>query len=264
MELARPQSNTAPKHPACVVGVDAGVRRLATVANGSGRILERVENPRALDRSLARLRALHGARSRCTPGSVRYRRRTEAISILNARIANQRSDAMHKLTTHLAKTHGTVVVESLSVSSMLTQKGLFGARRRRRDLSDASMAGLRRHLSYKCGWYGSVLVEADPLYPSSRLCHVCGERNTPGWSATWTCVVCCNRHDRDDNAAINLARYSEGDVGAVGAPDKRGAERARPGLSGLLAVKRRRCVTGLPGKRTPERVNPVRGTGTGG
>ena len=256
VELARPQSNMIPKHPASVVGVDAGVRRLATVADGSGRILARVENPCALDRRLGRLRALHRARSRCTPGSVRYRRRTEAISILNAQIANQRSDAMHKLTTHLAKTHGTVVAESLNVSGMLRQKGLFGARRRRRDLSDSSMGELRRQLSYKCGWYGSVLVEADTLYPSSRLCHVCGERNEPGWKTDWTCVVCGDRHDRDDNAAINLARYSEGDVGAVGAPDKRGAERETRGLSGLLAVKRRRRVwvsqeRCYPGTSTP-------------
>ena len=263
VELVRPQSNMIPKRPASVVGVDAGVRKLATVADGDGSIIERVENPRALDRSLGRLRALHRARSRCTPGSVRHRRRTEAISALNARIANQRSDTMHKLTTHLAKTHGKVVAESLNVSGMLRQKGLFGARRRRRDLSDSSMGELRRQLSYKCGWYGSVLVEADPLYPSSRLCHVCGERNEPGWSATWTCVVCGNRHDRDDNAAINLARYSEGDVGAVGAPDKRGAERETRVVraAGCEATK---THTGLPGKTTLVRVNPVRGAGTGG
>ena len=129
----------------------------------------------------------------------------EAIFVLNAAIANQRSDAMHRLTTHLAKTHGAVVVESLNVSGMLTQKGLFGARRRRRDLSDASMGELRRQLDYKCRWYGSVLLEADPSFPSSRLCHVCGEMNEPGRKRDWRCVACGSPHDRDHNAAINLA-----------------------------------------------------------
>ena len=263
VELVRPQSNMTPEHPASVVGVDAGVRRLATVADGSGRILARVENTRTLDRSLGRLRALHRARSKCTPGSVRHRRRTEAISALNARIANQRSDAMHKLTTHLAKTHGTVVVESLNVSGMLAQKHMPGARRRRRDLSDASMAELRRQLSYKCRWYGSVLEEADPLFPSSRLCHVCGERNEPGWNKDWTCVACSGRHDRDDNAAINLARYCEGDVGAVGAPDKRGAERETRGIRAVGRETTKTCE-GLPAEMLPRHVNPVRGAGTGG
>ena len=155
--------------------------------------------------------------------------------MLNATIANQGSSAIHKLTTRLAKTHGTVVVESLKVSGMLAQKHMPGRGAGGRYLTDASMGDLRRLLGYKCGWYGSVLVEADLLYPSSRLCHVCDVRNKPGRNKDWTCVSCSGRHDRDDNVAINLARYFEGDVGAVGAPDKRGA-----GLSGLLAVKRRR------------------------
>ena len=77
---------------------------------------ERVACSRALDRSLTRLRRIHRARARCRPGLLRYRRRTSAISALNARLANQRSDAIHRLTTRLAKTHGTVVVESLNVS----------------------------------------------------------------------------------------------------------------------------------------------------
>ena len=84
VEVVRPQCNTGPRHPDSMVGVDAGVRRLATVASRDGEVIERVENPRALDRSLARLRRLHRARSRCTPGSVRHRRRTAAISSLNA------------------------------------------------------------------------------------------------------------------------------------------------------------------------------------
>ena len=241
VEMVRPQSNHVPTHPDSVVGVDAGVRRLATVASREGEIVERVENPRALDRSLSRLRRLHRARSRCTPGSVRHRRRTLAISVLNTRIANQRSDAIHRLATRLAKTHGTVVIESLNVAGMLVQKHIPGARRRRRDLADASMSEVRRQLTYKCGWYGSRLVEADPLFPSSRLCNVCGERNDPGWIRNWTCVACDSRHNRDDNAAINLARYSEGDAGAVGAVDRRGAER-KIRRGGRLAVKRRRHV----------------------
>ena len=262
VELVRPQCNTRSAVPEQVVGVDAGVRRLATVADRNGEIVGRVENPRALDRSLARLRRLHRARSRCTRGSVRYRRRTQAISRLNARIADQRSDAMHVLTTRLAKTHGTVVVESLNVSGMLAQKHIPGARRRRRNLADASMSEIRRHLTYKCGWYGSRLVEADTMFPSSRLCHVCGERNDPGWDRDWTCLACGSRHDRDDNAAINLARYPEGDVGTVGAPDKRGAERKirHRRTAGCETTK---ACAGLPGETQPTHANPVRGARTG-
>ena len=134
------------------------------------------------------------------------------------------------------------MVESLNVSGMMRQKHLPGARIRRRGLSDTLMSQLRRQLSYKCGWYGSVLVEADAYYPSSRICNGCGVRNEPGWRTVWTCVSCGIRHDRDDNAAINLARYCEGNVGAVGAPDKRGAER-RTRAVGIEVSKERSGLT---------------------
>ncbi len=263
VELVRPQSNVKPTEPESVVGVDAGVRRLATVANPNGSVIERVENPRALDRNLAQLRRLHRARSRCVRGSVRYRRRTEALSVLNARIANQRVHAMAVLTTRLAKTHGTVVVESLYVSPMLRQKHVGGARRRRRNLADAGMAELRRQLGYKCAWYGSVVVESDTMYPSSRLCHVCGERNDPGWRETWSCAGCGSRHNRDDNAAINLARYSEGDVGTVGALDKRGAEH-KPRDFRAAGRETTKVCSGLTGETQPGHANPVRGAETCG
>ena len=63
-----------------------------------------------------KMKDLHRARSRCTRGAVRYRRRTEAISRLSHRIANQRGHAMHVLTTRLAKNHGSIVVEDLNVA----------------------------------------------------------------------------------------------------------------------------------------------------
>ena len=144
---------------------------------------------------------------RCRPGSVRHWGGTAAIAALNARIANPRADTMHNLTTWLAKTHGTVVVESLNVASMLLKKHIPGARRRRLVLADALLSELRRHLFYKCGWYSSALGEADVLFPSSGLCHVCLERNEPGWNERWTCVGCGSQNDRDDIAAINLARH---------------------------------------------------------
>ena len=258
VELRRPQSNHRPACPVSRVGVDAGVRRLATVANDDGEVIKRVENPRPLERSLHRLRKLHRARSRCTRGSVRYRRRSDAISRLNNKIANQRGHAMHVLTTRLTKTHGSVVVEDLNVAGMLRQKGLAGARSRRRGLSDAGMGELRRQLEYKCGWYGSRLVLADRYHPSSRLCHVCGLVNDIGWERMWICEGCGAAHQRDDNAAINLARYSEGDVGAVGAPDKRGAY-VRPVPGWAKGDEATKADRGVLQERVDAEANPVRG-----
>ncbi|HLH67488.1 MAG TPA: zinc ribbon domain-containing protein, partial [Candidatus Dormibacteraeota bacterium] len=75
--------------------------------------------------------------------------------------------------------------------------------------------------------------------------HRCGSIQDLGWAEHWTCDGCGARHQRDENAAINLARYSP--VGSVGAFVKRRAA-VRPGLLGHAA-----------GKREAREGNPVRG-----
>lgn len=213
--------------PGSRVGVDVGVRRLATVATTDGVVIEQVENPRPLDAALRELRQLCRARSRCTKGSRQYRTRTLQISRLHRRVNDVRTHHLHVLTTRLAKTHGHIVVEGLDAARMLRQKGLPGARARRRGLSDAALAAPRRHLSYKTGWYGSALVVADRWFPSSKTCHACWHVQDIGWAEHWQCESCSKSHQRDDNASINLARYEEtaSVVGPVGAAVKRGADR---------------------------------------
>jgi putative transposase len=97
---------------------------------------------------------------------------------------------MNVLTTRLAKTHGRIVVEGLDAAGMLRQKGLPGARARRRGLSDSALGTPRRHLSYKTGWYGSQLVVADRWFPSSKICHGCGHVQNIGWDGKWQCGSC--------------------------------------------------------------------------
>jgi putative transposase len=214
-------------HPGSPVGVDVGVRRLATVATAEGVVIEQVANPRPLDSALRELRHVCRARSRCTKGSRQYRQRTTQVSRLHRRVNDVRAHHLHVLTTRWAQTHGRVVVERLDAAGMLRQKGLSGARARRRGPSDAALGTPRGHLSYQTGWYGSGLVVADRWFPSSKTCHACGHVQDIEWDEHWQCGACSVTHQRDDNAAINLARYEEpvSVVGPVGAAVKRGADR---------------------------------------
>jgi transposase len=68
------------------------------------------------------------------------------ITRLHRRVASIRSHHIHALTTRLAKTHGEIVVEGLDAAGMLRQKGLPGARARRRGLSDSALGQTRRQL----------------------------------------------------------------------------------------------------------------------
>ncbi|WP_375001577.1 IS607 family element RNA-guided endonuclease TnpB [Aeromicrobium sp. CTD01-1L150] len=228
--IQRPQQPRV-KPPRSRVGVDVGVRVLATVADSDGEIIERVENPRPLETALKELRHLGRERSRRTNDSARYRQTQRKITRLQRRIADIRGHHIHVLTTRLAKTHGEIVVEGLDAAGMLRQKGLSGARARRRALSDSALGETRRQLAYKTVWYGSRLVVADRWFPSSKSCHHCHVVQDIGWAEHWQCHNCGTAHQRDDNAAINLARYEEASpagasvVGPVGAAVKRGADR---------------------------------------
>jgi putative transposase len=165
------------------------------------------------------------------------------ITRLQRRVADIRAHHLHVLTTRFAKTHGVIVAEGLDAAGMLGQKGLPGARARRRGLSDSAMG---RRLGYKTGWCGSTLVVVGRWYPSSKTRHVCGNVPDIGWAEHWTCQSCGTSHQRADNAAINLARYEEpgpaagvSAVGPVRAAVKRGADR-KPSLAGQVAMKRGR------------------------
>ncbi len=268
--------------PDSTVGVDVGVRWLVTVATADG-MIERVPAP--LARNLTVLRRLSRSISRSQRGSNRCRRKERRRARLHARIAAIRRHEIHRLTTRLAKTHGRIVVEGLDAAGMLRQNGLPGARARRRGLADSALAEVRRQLRYKTGWYGSELVEADRFFPNSKTCHRCGSIQDLGWAEHWRCDGCGARHQRDENAAINLARYSTPPVGSVGAFVKRRAAVRGPHEAGLVgtpvrpglgipsepapmgtlpghAARKREARQGTPRSRLrgePRQGNPVRG-----
>jgi putative transposase len=240
--------------PGSRVGVDVGVHVLATVAAREGEVIERVPNPRPLEAALKELRHLCRERSRRARGSSRYAQTQRKITRLQRRAADIRGHHVHCLTTRLAKTHGEIVVEGLDAAGMLRQKGLSGARARRRGLSDSALGETRRQLRCKAGWYGSRLVVAGRFYPSSKTCSGCGHVQDIGWAGHWACAQCGTGHQRDDNAAINLARYDEASpagptaVGPVGAAVKRRADRKTgPGPAGgdeARKTPRRRTAMG--------------------
>jgi putative transposase len=212
-----------------VVGVDVGIRHLATLSTGAT-----ASNPRALGRSLRKLRRLNRQLARRKLGSKRRRASRQRVARVHARAASLRRDALHKLTTTLATQHGTVVIEQLNLA------GLVRNRRLARALADAGLAELRRQLTYKTTWYGSRLVLADRFYPSSKTCSACGwvKAKLTLAERTFTCEACGLQLDRDLNAARNLAKLAE-HVAQSGweTQNARGAD-ARPGLAGLTASKR--------------------------
>lgn len=163
----------------------------------------------------------------------RRRQQTKAkLARCHRKVASVRNDALHKLTSGLASTYGTVVVEDLSVSGMtkapkprteVERPGAFVRNGRRakaglnRAILDASPGELRRQLAYKLSWHGGTLVIVDRWFASSKTCSSCGSVKAKLSLATRTYRCDCGLEiDRDLNAALNLAAYGRRSVAGSG------------------------------------------------
>ncbi len=233
-DVARP----APRLPDAVVGVDLGIKALAVLSTG-----EEIPNPRHLRRALRKIRCLSRAVSRRQgpdrrtgrQPSNRWRRASVALAAAHGRVADQRKDGLHKLTTRLTAEFGTVAVEDLNVAGMLANRRLA------RHVADASFGEFRRQLEYKTAWHGGRVIVADRWFASSKTCSGCGAVKAKLLLSerTYVCEACGLVADRDLNAALNLAEYGNRLVAGSGPEtvNGRGADR-KTGLARQVAVKR--------------------------
>lgn len=177
------------------VGVDLGISHLAVLSTG-----EIIENPRPLKNSLTKLKKAQKSLSRKTQNSTRYKQAKAKLSKIHARVANQRTDCLHKLTNRLASQHRVVCVEDLNVAGMGRNHHLAQA------IYDASFGQFRHQLEYKTQKFNTQLKTIDRFYPSSKQCSGCGAVKTKLSLTTriYHCSGCGLVIDRDLNAAINI------------------------------------------------------------
>jgi IS605 OrfB family transposase len=233
-EVGRP----APRLPEAIVGVDLGIKALAVLSTG-----EAVPNPRHLSGALRKLRRLSRTmarrqgpdrRIRREP-SNRWARASAALGKAQGRVADQRKDSLHKLTTRLTAEFGTVVVEDLHVAGMVKNRRLA------RHVADASFGEFRRQAEYKAAWRGGRVIVADRWFASSKTCSGCGavKAKLPLSERSYACAACGIVLDRDVNAAVNLAEYGNRQVAGSGPETENGRGADRKTTSGSqVAVKR--------------------------
>ena len=183
------------KEKGAVVGVDLGVKAMATLSTG-----ETIEGPKAHKQASARLKRLDRVVARRKKGSANRRKAAKRRAKAHQRVANIRADFIHKLTTDLSQRFETIVIEDLYVKGMVKNHHLARA------ISDMGFSEFRRQLSYKVPGEGGMLVIAPRFYPSSKTCSSCGHKlaELPLSVREWPCPSCGVVHDRDHNAALNL------------------------------------------------------------
>jgi putative transposase len=199
------QEHVVPVNTGPMVGVDLGVKRLAALSDGQ------IEpNPRHLKQHLRQLKRRHRAVARKEKGRQNRKKAVVRLAEQYRRVANLRANTLHQLTSRLAKTKSTVVIEDLNVAGMLKNHHLAQA------IAEVGFGEFRRQLEYKARWYGCRVIVAERWFASSRTCSCCGWVDERLMLADRT-FICRNPErldcglvlDRDLNAAINLAQLAE-------------------------------------------------------
>jgi putative transposase len=193
------QNHLPPAENQGAVGVDLGVSTLATLSTGE--VVAGTKPHKAL---LSRLQRLSRSLSRKVKGSANRQKTKAKLGKLHARIANIRKDTLHQFTTDLTRRFSLIGIEDLNVSGMVKNRHLSRA------ISDMGFFECRRQLEYKAAMRGGVVVIADRFFASSKTCSACAEKieKLPLSVRRWDCPCCGASHDRDVNAAINLANYA--------------------------------------------------------
>lgn len=201
---------STPVHPsASMVGLDAGVAKLATLSDGT--VFEPVNSFQKNQKKLARLQR---QLSRKVKFSNNWQKQKRKIQRLHSCIANIRRDYLHKVTTTVSKNHVMIVIEDLKVSNMsksaagtVSQPGrnVRAKSGLNRSILDQGWYEMRRQLEYKQLWRGGQVLAVPPAYTSQR-CACCGHtaKENRLSQSQFRCQVCGYTANADVNGARNI------------------------------------------------------------
>ena len=176
-------------------GIDLGLSHFAVMDDGT-----KVSAPKFLRRAERKLRKTQRDLSRKQKGSKNREKARVRVAQAHAHVADARRDFHHKLSTKVIRENQAVTVEDLPV------RGLARTRLAK-SVQDAAWSAFVGMLEYKAKLYGRGFRKIGRFEPTSQVCSACGVKDGPKPLAVreWTCKECRTVHDRDVNAAKNIA-----------------------------------------------------------
>lgn len=182
------------------VGIDLGINDFVITSEG-----EKFENKRFFESQEKKIAKMCRQLSRKQHGSKNWEKQRVKVAKAFEKLTNQRDAYRHTVTNELLSRYDTVFMEDLNVKYMLKNH------KSRKVISDVSWSKFKDVLKYKAETNGKSVELVGRYFPSSKLCHNCGYKNTElkRSDEEWTCPNCGTHHDRDWNAAINILMEGE-------------------------------------------------------
>ncbi len=189
------------QHNGDKVGIDMGIENYVAISNG-----QFVDNPKHLIKSEQHLKLLQRRVSRKVKGSNNRNKSRFRLAALHVKIANQRTDFLHKLSHQLTTQYSFIALENLNINNMLQTHSLA------QHISDAGWSQFAHMLSYKAVTCGGQAIAVNPAN-TSKTCSKCGAINEMPLSKRYfVCYTCGFACHRDTNASLNILKVGMDDA----------------------------------------------------
>lgn len=178
-----------------IAGFDFGLKTFLTNSNGSD-----IQSPLFLLKARKQLRKLSQQLSTKKLGSNNWNKVRIRLARLHSYIANKRRNWFWELSHKLCDTYDVMCFETLNLKGM---QRLWGKK-----ISDLAMANFLEILQTVAATKGKSVVFVGQWFASSKLCSNCGYKHSKLQlrDRIWDCPNCNTRHNRDENASINIQR----------------------------------------------------------
>ena len=189
------------------IGIDLVIKDLAICSDGNTyKSINKTQNIKKLEKRKRRLQRSINKKYLNNKKGGRYYKTSNIIKSekkllkLNHRLTNIRNNYLHKVTSEIINRKPKfITIEDLNVSGMMKNKHLSKA------IQQQKLYEFRKQLEYKCKWNNIELRIVDRYYPSSKLCHNCGQiKSDLKLSDRIYKCDCGYEEDRDYNASLNL------------------------------------------------------------
>jgi len=182
------------------IGIDVGIKSFLVDSEGNT-----VDNPAYFRQSEGLLRRRQRRLCRRIKGSNGRRQARVLVAKAHEKVKNQRNDFLHKIANKYVAQYGVIFIEDLNIKGMVRNHHLS------KSIADSSWGKFFEMLNWKAEEAAREVIKIPRFEPSSKTCSDCGAVNKDLTlnDRQWVCQACGVLHDRDYNAAKNIARVGQ-------------------------------------------------------